>query len=115
MVTKNAARKTVAPKKRGAAHGVAYENDLLVGNSLDNGHDIFAVLFHRPVGAAFGGAAVTGEIDGDHCVFRLEGGDLRVPVVGVGGPAVDENDRGVAFAGDPVFDMHAVRFRGELC
>ena len=57
----------------GAAHGVAYENDLLVGNSLHNGCDILAVLFHGPVGAAFGGAAVAGEIDGDHCVFRLEG------------------------------------------
>ena len=52
--------------------------------------------------------AVTGEIHGDDGVVRLEGVDLRVPVVGIAGPAVHQHDGRLAVPEHPVFDVHVV-------
>jgi len=93
---------------------VADQNDLLVWDPAYDGRDVLAVVAHGPIGAVLSRGAVTGQIDRNHGVLRLQGIDLRVPIVGVGGPAVYEDNCGIAFAINAVLNVHTVGFSGEL-
>ncbi len=49
-----------------------------------------------------------GEIDRHHGVACLEGIELRVPVVGVAAPAVDQDHRRLAVPEDAVLEVHQI-------
>ena len=56
---------------------------------------------------------MTGQIDGNDCVLRLQWFDLLLPIIGIGGPTVYEDDCGIAFAIYTVFNVHAVGLRSN--
>ena len=92
-----------------AAHRVADQHDLPLGQCGQYRGDIGAEGGNRPVLAIAARPAVPGEIHCDDGVGGLQVLDLRPPVIGIAGPAMDQDDERPAVAVDAIVDVHAVR------
>ena len=91
-----------------AAHGVSDQHQLAIGDVARHRRHILRVVGDRPVAAVAARGAVPGEVHGHHGVVRRQRLDLRLPVVGIAGPAVHQQHRRLAVPVQAVLDVHEV-------